>query len=245
MYDELTIEYSPSSEFHLTIDVDGASIQDNLLKKLCDSLSWQETIHLQIHLKKKIPIGAGLGGGSSNVAALLLFLKQHHLIQANSDQLQSIALNCGADVPFFLQGGTALVEGIGEKIQPIKPIFKDKYFLLIQPPFALSTSEMYKALDQKKKFSEQQSFESIYSNLENDFKAIAWEMQPLYSALETYLYQNYSEKIYLSGSGSVCFMILSKSEEAFHEKALIPQLKKDFPELTLHKCKSVKESKFN
>ena len=103
---------------------------------------------VKIHLRKKIPLAAGLGGGSGNAAATLLALNELFDAPIASGKLQEIAATLGSDVPFFLQGKPALALGRGEKIQPLGelPALDDKAILLIHPGFGISTPWAYQNL---------------------------------------------------------------------------------------------------
>ncbi len=90
-----------------------------------------------VHLVKRIPVGGGLGGGSSDAAAVLRWAACHD---------PAVALRLGADVPFSVAGGRALVEGIGERVTPMP--FQARDFLLLVPPFGVDTSQVYEAWDE-------------------------------------------------------------------------------------------------
>lgn len=99
---------------------------------------------VRLSLAKRIPVGAGLGGGSSDAAATLRLLNAWHRRALGEEDLHALACQLGSDVAFFLRGGTALVEGRGDKIEPLPPI-RDVRFLIIKPPFALATRAVYEA----------------------------------------------------------------------------------------------------
>lgn len=101
---------------------------------------------VEIELIKKIPVSAGLAGGSTNAAGVLKLMNKMFNINAPEEELKSLGLILGADVPYCISGGTALCEGIGEKITQLKS-FKDKILVLIKPPFGVSTREVYKNFD--------------------------------------------------------------------------------------------------
>ena len=105
---------------------------------------------ISINLKKRIPPGSGLGGGSSNAAAVLKGVSELYELELTDDKIQSIAVALGADVPFFIKGGTQVGDGIGEILNELsKPI--RGYYLLVIPPIQLDTawaySESKKSLD--------------------------------------------------------------------------------------------------
>jgi 4-diphosphocytidyl-2-C-methyl-D-erythritol kinase len=98
---------------------------------------------VKIYLKKIIPMGAGLGGGSSDAAATLMALVKLYNVKTSKEELEKIATKLGADVAFFLTGGTAFCEGIGDVITPLKSI-KDLNLVLANPGFGINTSGVYK-----------------------------------------------------------------------------------------------------
>ncbi|MDR3112345.1 MAG: 4-(cytidine 5'-diphospho)-2-C-methyl-D-erythritol kinase [Elusimicrobiota bacterium] len=100
---------------------------------------------IKIILKKNIPSGAGLGGGSSDAASVILGLQKFWNIEAEKQTSEKIAAKIGADVPFFLTGSTALCEGIGEKITPLKPL-KNLNAVIVKPNFAIATTNIYKKI---------------------------------------------------------------------------------------------------
>ncbi len=99
-----------------------------------------------ITLRKKIPAGAGLGGGSSNAAATLLGLRRFWNLCLSDSELSSLAESLGSDVPFFLNGGTALGEGRGEKIRQL-PDLPSRHLVIIFPGIHVSTAEAYRSLN--------------------------------------------------------------------------------------------------
>lgn len=101
---------------------------------------------VHIDIVKNIPVSAGLAGGSTDGAAVLKLMNKLFEVNASEEELMEIGLKLGADIPYCIKGGTALCEGIGEKITPLKP-FKDKILVLVKPSFGVSTKEVYKAFD--------------------------------------------------------------------------------------------------
>ena len=99
-------------------------------------------IGLRYFFKKKIPIGSGLGGGSSNAASVLLILNHFYHAKLSIEHLKNIAKNLGADVPFFLDGYNCFVSGIGEVLKRVK---KKKYYLLFFPNINCSTKKVFGA----------------------------------------------------------------------------------------------------
>lgn len=97
---------------------------------------------IKIHIEKRIPIAAGLGGGSADAAAVLFGLNEFWELGIDNYRMTEYAMSLGADVPFFLLGGTALARGIGEKLTRLKDV-EGLYLVLVKPDFGVSTSETF------------------------------------------------------------------------------------------------------
>ena len=104
---------------------------------------------VKIDIEKNIPVSAGLAGGSTDAAAVLKAMNKMFNINATKEELMELGLKLGADIPYCIHGGTALCEGIGEIITPLKS-FKDKIIVLVKPAFGVSTKEVYKSFDMSK-----------------------------------------------------------------------------------------------
>lgn len=102
---------------------------------------------LIIDIVKRVPVAAGLAGGSANAAGVLQSLNRLYGRPLGAQQLSSLALRVGADVPFCLTGGTCIATGIGEKLMPAPPMPRC-YILIAKPPKSVKTREIYEAMDQ-------------------------------------------------------------------------------------------------
>jgi len=179
---------------------------------------------ISITLKKRIPSGAGLGGGSSDAAAALKGLKEIYGLTINNEDLLQIAGKIGADVPFFLLGGTQIGNGIGDILSPInKPVIG--FYLLVIPDIFISTSWAYKALKKHlKEDIDRINFADILegnnlSNVifDNDFERIVIPTYPKIGEIKNGLIEAGANYASLSGSGSTVFGIFD--EEARAKKA--------------------------
>ena len=121
---------------------------------------------VSINLTKNIPVSAGMAGGSTDAAGVLKLMNRLFNVNASDDELRVLGLKLGADVPYCINGGTALCEGIGEQITQLKP-FKDKIVVIIKPPFGVSTKDVYKAFDLSKVVFHPRT-EDIMRAMEND-----------------------------------------------------------------------------
>jgi 4-diphosphocytidyl-2-C-methyl-D-erythritol kinase len=134
----------------IALRIDGADLkvtEENLVLRAAETLrEWTGvTRGANIHVSKKIPVGGGLGGGSSNAAATLLGLAALWDLQPADKELSAMAASIGSDVPFFLVGGLARGTGRGQLIQPL-PDGPEEWLVLVIPAFALSTAMVYGAL---------------------------------------------------------------------------------------------------
>lgn len=131
---------------------------------------FKETYNIEdgvsINLIKNIPVSAGMAGGSTDAAAVLKVMNRIFNINASDEELRALGLKLGADVPYCINGGTALCEGIGEKITQLKP-FNDKIVVIVKPPFGVSTKEVYKDFDLSKVIFHPRT-EDIIRAMEND-----------------------------------------------------------------------------
>ena len=121
---------------------------------------------VKINIEKNIPVSAGLAGGSTDAAAVLKVMNELFNVNATEVELMELGLRLGADIPYCIHGGTALCEGIGEIITPIKS-FKDKIIVLVKPAFGVSTKEVYKNFNLEKVKQHPKTAE-IINAIEND-----------------------------------------------------------------------------
>lgn len=133
---------------------------------------------VNIYLKKNIPVAAGMAGGSADAAATLKGLRQIFDIDVTDSELMNLGVEIGADVPYCIIGGTALCEGIGEVITPLKP-FKNHILVLVKPNFGVSTKEVYKNLDINKIFRHPDTEQLIKSMEEQNLEAVCTDMKNL------------------------------------------------------------------
>ena len=143
----LLVEYSSSF-----LTEQGMALDDSNLVLKAESLFYEEIKEeappLQWQLLKRIPLASGLGGGSADAAAALLLLNEKNSNRLSEEELHSVAAKVGADVPFCLSGGTALVTGIGDKIEHLSPLPK-MGVVLLRPLEGMPTPEAYGALDKR------------------------------------------------------------------------------------------------
>ena len=177
----------------------------------------------RIHLEKKIPLAAGLGGGSSNAATTLLGLNELFGGPLTQEQLQQIGAFLGSDVPFFLQSKPALATGRGEKIQPLEcfSALRGGAFLLVHPGFGIATAWAYQQLARfpdalngragraEKLVSRLRSgdLETAGTEFYNSLEAPALEKYPVLAMFQDFLRANGAVATLMSGSGSTTFAV--------------------------------------
>lgn len=179
-------------------------------------------------LEKRVPSGAGLGGGSSNAAGIINLFKNFYKLELSSDELVALAAEIGADVPFFLQPELALAEGIGDRITPLLQIQK-RYYLLIKPTLSIATGWAYSALQAASvevpvnydigQFQRELD-DGLKYRLENDFETPVMMVYPEIAEIKEWLEQS-SDVLgsLMSGSGSVVYAIYPTLEAAVQAEA--------------------------
>lgn len=133
---------------------------------------------VKINIEKNIPVSAGLAGGSTDAAAVLKVMNKLFNVNATEEELMKLSLKLGADIPYCIHGGTALCEGIGEIITPIKP-FRDKIVVLVKPAFGVSTKEVYKNFNLEKVKQHPKTAEIINAIENDDLNFVASNMKNL------------------------------------------------------------------
>lgn len=174
-----------------------------------------------ISIKKKIPVAAGLGGGSSNAAAVFLGLNRYYGYPFSTDELMSMGLSLGADVPFFIFQKPAIATGIGEKLEAYQNL-KNLKILLVFPGFSISTADVYKKLNlgltkcEKKLKSfllNKQRFDPRY-HLCNDLEAVTASEYPVIKTVKEALLNQGALGALMTGSGSTIFGLFSDTNAA-------------------------------
>lgn len=227
LHDTLTIAPDDTSKITLQCDIKALESGDNLvcraariyLDKICRGGDG-----LHIILEKRIPHGAGLGGGSSDAAATLLALQQIYEHPLSDEQLLQLAATLGADVPFFLLGATARMEGIGERLTPIFPMQKGA-FLLAKPTEGLSTPAVYGAWDTQTTHAhadiekmcraiEIQNPASIAVALGNSLESVGISLCPKIAQIKQQILSAGALGAMMTGSGSAVFGIWEEERAA-------------------------------
>lgn len=198
--------------------------ESNLVYRAWDKLRSITGISRGIHIyiEKHIPIAAGLAGGSSNGAATLKALNQLWNLNLSLEELMKIGESLGADVPFCLLGGTALAQGIGEKLTPLKP-FSGKYILLGNPGICVSTPYAYSKLDLNPRENmdldelvscmEKEDLNCVGNNFKNIMEDPIIKEYPVIDKIKEIMIENGALGALMSGSGPTVFGLYEDEEK--------------------------------
>jgi 4-diphosphocytidyl-2-C-methyl-D-erythritol kinase len=215
LFDRLVLSSDNAINF-ITNSSDLTNESDNICIKAVRLMQHEFNIPgLKIYLEKRIPIGGGLGGGSSDAAAVLKGTRELYKLTVPDEHLLALASELGADVPFFIIGKAAYGTGIGEILRPIT-IYKDYHVLLVIPDVRISTVWAYKnlnlALTSKSgdyKFRgfrfQDLKLSDFRSEFFNDFEESVFKAYPSLRDLKSRLYDEGASFAAMSGSGSVLF----------------------------------------
>jgi len=218
LYDDITVKRSGTLS---VLCSDGEIPQENNIAFKAAKLFFETTDidgGAEIYIEKKIPVAAGLGGGSGDAAAVLLALDRIYKTDLSYDTLCEMAVKLGADVPFFIKGGTQRAENIGEKLTALKS-FTAGYFVLAKRDSKPSTKEMYTLLDSKDYGAidmesavaacENNDLSTLCRVMNNSFLSV-WEENTLAAELEAFSPLG----VCLSGSGPTFFAVFDKESKA-------------------------------
>jgi 4-diphosphocytidyl-2-C-methyl-D-erythritol kinase len=246
--DELKFQDSPQIELRCE-NLPGVRQEENLVWKAASMLASASGTGKGafITLNKQIPAGAGLGGGSGDAAATLLGLRRFWNLSVSDSDLCGMAARLGSDVPFFLNGGTALGEGRGERIRPL-PDFPSEHLVIIFPGIHVSTAEAYRSLNLgltssledhriQRFIGQEQAGDSILTGIFNDFEVTILAAYPPIREAKAFLEERGATATLLSGSGSSVFGFFSDEESAFAvSRKVMRETWRVFPAKTLSRA---------
>ncbi|MBL1408933.1 4-(cytidine 5'-diphospho)-2-C-methyl-D-erythritol kinase [Sphingobacterium faecale] len=215
LYD--VIELTPAEI--MTFKSDGLSIPGggtNLCEKAFELLNADYGIApMTIHLLKNIPIGAGLGGGSSDAAQVLQMLNNYNSLHLSKEQLGKYAEQLGADCPFFIENKPVFASGIGTTFEAIELDLSGYFIVIVKPDIHISTVEAYQCvvpqtpvLDVRRVI--QLPIQEWKFHLVNDFEIGVFERYPQIEKIKHLLYERGAVYAAMSGSGSAVFGIFEK-----------------------------------
>ena len=226
IYDELTVEKTESGIVLTTDSGELAADESNLVWKAAKLM--MDTYHIQggvkAHLSKHIPIAAGMAGGSTDAAAMLKAINLLYELNIPIRELMRISDVIGADVPYCVMGGTALAEGIGEKLSPL-PAPPPCYLLVAKPDINVSTKYVYQHLDAEGiphhpdidgiiDAITQGSLEGITKRLENVLEKVTIPAHPVIADIKAKMLSYGAQGSLMSGSGPTVFGIFADEATA-------------------------------
>ncbi|MGB0494837.1 MAG: 4-(cytidine 5'-diphospho)-2-C-methyl-D-erythritol kinase [Kangiellaceae bacterium] len=215
--DKLEIETTNQTKISFSCNQKELESQDNLVIRAATLLQskLKHQTGVNIHLTKNLPVGGGVGGGSSDCASTLIGLNHLWSIGLNIDELALIGESLGADVPFFVRGQSAFVEGIGEKITPFT--LPSVYYLVIQPNCSVSTQNIFSnpLLTRNSKAITIRDLETLGLPFKgfNSMQNVVCDSNPLVSDALKWL-KSHNKNARMTGSGSSLFAVFDNQEEA-------------------------------
>lgn len=238
LFDELTFEKTEKQGItlvtnHETIETDERNLIVKAAKLFLEYFSIEQG--LNIYLKKQIPVAAGMAGGSTDAAATLLAMAQLLEVQTDKETLCKLGVKIGADVPYCILQGTALSQGIGEILTPLKPA-PDCFVLLIKPPIEVSTKFVYENLKVQELQSHpdmegiQRAIEAgdlygMCKRLENVLESVTIPAHPIIQEIKELALQQGAISALMSGSGPTVFAIFEEEMQAKAAKKVFEEAK--------------------
>lgn len=239
-----TLKFQKREDHKIVIKVDAMELptdENNLIYKAAKLLFDQchVTCGVEITLTKRIPIAAGMAGGSTDAAAALAGLNQLFELGLSKEKLKELGVKIGADVPYCIEGGTALSEGIGEILTKL-PDAPDCYVVVAKPQISVSTKYVYENLhanelkhhpdiDGMVEAIRKGDLDGVCKRMENVLETVTETKYPVISEIKQLLKDKGAENALMSGSGPTVFAVFKEKEtaqaalEALQESALAKQ----------------------
>lgn len=229
--DTLVLRHCPGGGILLRADTEagtsGVSMDEsNLVYRAVQMLKEEFGIRegIEAVLTKRIPVAAGMAGGSTDAAAALKGMNQLFSLGLSEKELQDRGVKLGADIPYCIMGGTALSEGIGERLTPLKPL-PACYILIAKPPVSVSTAFVYGNLrvnelskhpdiDGMTEAIQRQDLQGVISRMENVLETVTIPAYPEIAAIKDVMLDHGAEQSLMSGSGPTVFGIFLDREKA-------------------------------
>ena len=254
LYDVITMEKAESG-IHTTVEMGKSfTTEGNGTKEKADSISEELpadennliykaaklvmdskniTEGVKIHLQKNIPIAAGMAGGSTDAAAVFRGMNQLFSLGMSIEEMKEMAVKIGADVPYCIEGGTQLSEGIGEILTPVNGI-PHFYLLIAKPEISVSTKYVYENLHLEELLKHPDvdgmveaikigDLDGIVSRLENVLESVTVKKYPVIGEIREFMKQHGAENALMSGSGPTVFGIYKDRQKACEAAELLKQ----------------------
>ena len=228
-----TISAEPRQDGRITLcynEPQNYPLESDLVYKAAKLLQKESgtTLGADIYLNKVMPLGAGLGGGSADAAATLRLLNQLWKLKFKFEKLEEIGAKLGADVPFLVRGGTAMAEGIGEKLTFVKPLqLSDEQYLLVATPLdSVPTKDAYAGVPKSgpdrwetykakcMRTGKAASIDFALANTFNAFEESVFPKHPLVEEMKNEFKRLGAKAVLMSGSGASVFGVFETRKQA-------------------------------
>lgn len=228
IYDELEFQKRKDPDIILSVNSRDylGDLENNLIFRAAKLMKQRYNIQqgVEIRLRKNIPVAAGMAGGSTDAAATMLAMNEMYDLGLSREQLMEQAVGLGADIPFCIMGGTALAEGIGEKLSPL-PAPPSATILIVKPPIMVSTQWVYGQLrldmlerhpdiDGMIRALEQEDLKGIADRMENVMETVTEREYPIITDIKRMMMGNGAMNALMSGSGPSIFGIYLEEDAA-------------------------------
>ncbi len=243
IYDTLEFKDNSTGQINLfsasdKIPLDGSNLVCRAAELLKDRYGVEKGV--DITLEKRIPVAAGMAGGSTDAAATFLALNELWGLGLGRDKLCEMAVSLGADIPYCIIGGTALAEGIGEVLTPISDM-PQCYLVIAKPAIDVSTGWVYKELDSReiahhpdidgiRDCIEAGDLRRMCERIENVLEPVTVSKYPVIAGIETVLENSGAVRAFMTGSGPTVFAVFDSRQkaeeglEAVRESGLAPEM---------------------
>lgn len=229
--DRLDFEVRSDSQVRRCSDIPGVPEQQDLIVRaalLLQTMAIQRkpdfTLGADISIRKILPMGGGLGGGSSDAATTLMALNHLWQVGLTRTELMQLGLQLGADVPFFIFGENAFAEGIGEALAPIST--PEKWFVVLEPGVSVPTPQIFSSehLTRDTKPVRITDFPGAHNNFgKNDLQTVAVQLYPEVAEAIKCLSEFGNETARMTGSGACVFCALDSEQEADQVLEALPK----------------------
>ena len=210
--DDIQIEITDDGEIHLLNEIFGVPTEQNLIYRSAKLLQKKTACKLgaRIGITKRLPMGGGVGGGSSNAATVLVALNHLWKTGLSLEQLAEFGLSLGADVPIFVRGFAAFAEGVGERLTPCQP--EEKWYVVLKPDVSISTALIFQHPDLPRNTPKRTLDELLAENWANDCEKVVRDHYSEVDDLLAWLVQYAPSR--LTGTGACVFAEFEREDDA-------------------------------
>jgi 4-diphosphocytidyl-2-C-methyl-D-erythritol kinase len=224
--DIITLTVTETPEIELLTPIDGVKNDDNLIIRAARLLKCKSNsaLGVKISINKILPMGGGLGGGSSNASTILVALNLLWQCDLSLNELSSLGLSLGADVPIFIHGFSAFAQGVGDDLTAIEP--QESWYLITKPECSISTKEVFTAVDlprntKRLDLSALNTSDFINESFHNDCQTLVIKQYPEVAKLLAWLVEYAPSR--MTGTGACVFTQFSSYHEAHSLQAKLPK----------------------